>query len=245
MKKVAELIRADYQIIPALENGEINYDILEKRISMNKTRPPIIVLTAGTTMTEATDDVVRVIAMLKKLRISNYYIHVDAALSGLILPFVKHPPKFDFTSNIHSLSISGHKFIGTPIPCSVVLTRQISHGPFVEYANLNDTTIGGSRNGTTVLFLWYAIQRLGKVKLKQWVQGCLKKTAYALKIFRKLGIPAWSNPNATTLVFPRPNEKIVKRWQLLVQNKLAHFVIKASTTKKFIDKIAHEIKKSK
>jgi histidine decarboxylase len=243
IKKIAELLRLEHEVIPVQKNGEIEYSVLEKLVKMYQSRPMIINLTVGTTMTEAHDNVERVINLFEKFNISKYHIHVDAALSGLILPFVKEPSKFDFASNIHSLVVSGHKFLGAPMPCGIALTRQTTRDIFVEYAQLNDSTISGSRNGTTALFLWYAINRLGKSGLKKRVQQCLRNTQYALKIFNQVNIPAWVNPDATTVVFPRPSENITKKWQLLVENDLAHIVIKVSTGKEFIHALVADLKK--
>jgi len=39
----------------------------------------------------------------------------------MILPFVPHPQPWDFRAGIDSISISGHKMIGAPLPCGVVL----------------------------------------------------------------------------------------------------------------------------
>ena len=66
------------------------------------------------------------------------------------IPFVKKAPMVTFRKPIGSVSVSGHKFIGAPVPCGVVITRQkyisaLSHN--VEYLNSRDATIMGSRNG--------------------------------------------------------------------------------------------------
>ena len=57
-----------------------------------------------------------------------YYIHVDGALFGLMLPFINaidtKAPIISFKKNIDSISVSGHKFIGAPVPCGVVVTRK-------------------------------------------------------------------------------------------------------------------------
>ena len=40
------------------------------------------------------------------------------------IPFVKRAPLVTFRKPIGSVSVSGHKFIGAPVPCGVVITRQ-------------------------------------------------------------------------------------------------------------------------
>ena len=47
--------------------------------------------------------------ILADLGVSNYYIHADAALSGMILPFVDEPQPYGFDAGIDSDAVSGHK----------------------------------------------------------------------------------------------------------------------------------------
>ena len=68
----------------------------------------------------------------------------------LQIPFVKRAPMVTFKKPIGSVSVSGHKFIGAPVPCGVVITRQKYISALannVEYLNSRDATIMGSRNG--------------------------------------------------------------------------------------------------
>ena len=74
-------------------------------------------------MKGAVDDVSRVRAILDDLAVTNYYIHADAALSGMILPFVDEPQPYGFDAGFDSVAISGHKMIGSPLPCGIALTR--------------------------------------------------------------------------------------------------------------------------
>jgi hypothetical protein len=41
----------------------------------------------------------------------------------LQIPFVKRAPMVTFKKPIGSISVSGHKFVGSPVPCGVVMTR--------------------------------------------------------------------------------------------------------------------------
>ena len=41
----------------------------------------------------------------------------------LQIPFVKAAPMVTFRKPIGSVSVSGHKFVGAPVPCGVVITR--------------------------------------------------------------------------------------------------------------------------
>src|SRR5690606_12822693 len=104
------------------------------------------------------------------------YVHVDAALSGMILPFVDEPSNWNFEAGADSISTSGHKMIGSPLPCGMAIARKRNVDRIarsVEYVGVLDTTLTGSRNAFTPLVLWYAMKRLGLAGMKQTVQDCL------------------------------------------------------------------------
>ena len=74
----------------------------------------------------------------------HFYIHCDGALFGLMIPFVKSAPMVTFRKPIGSVSVSGHKFVGAPVPCGVVITRKrfaMALSSDVEYLNSRDATI--------------------------------------------------------------------------------------------------------
>ena len=51
-----------------------------------------------------------------------------------------------FKKPIGSVSVSGHKFVGAPVPCGVVMTRMryvMALSSDVEYLNSRDATIMG------------------------------------------------------------------------------------------------------
>ena len=78
-------------MIKSLDTGEIDYDDLRETIRINRDLPVIFIANIGTTMKGAVDDVSKVREILDDLAVTNFYIHADAALSGMILPFVDEP----------------------------------------------------------------------------------------------------------------------------------------------------------
>ena len=121
--KIMRVLKARNIMIKSLDNGEIDYDDLHESIRINRDVPVIFMANIGTTMKGAVDDVGKVRDILDDLAITNYYIHADAALSGMILPFVDDPQPFGFDAGFDSVAVSGHKMIGSPMPCGVALTR--------------------------------------------------------------------------------------------------------------------------
>ena len=74
--------------------------------------------------------------------------------------------RITFKKPIGSVTVSGHKFLGCPIPCGIAITR-------LEYINAlsknveiiasRDATITGSRCGHAPIFLWYALKKRGLI----------------------------------------------------------------------------------
>jgi len=230
--------------IRAQPNGELDYDDLEATIRIHRQIPPIIMANIGTTMKEAVDDVTRIRALLHDLAIPRSYIHCDAALDGMILPFVEGAPAWDFQAGTDSLAISGHKFIGSPVPCGIVLAKKQNVDRIarsIEYVGTLDTTVTGSRNGITPLFLWYAIETHGRDGFARIVHQCLETAQYAVDRFQSLGIDAWRNPFAVTVVFPRPPRAILDRWQIAVKDDHAHIICMPHVTRQLIDVLTDDI----
>jgi len=244
VSKNLRVLNMKHITIKSQPNGEIDYEDLAETIRIHRDVPPIIFANIGTTMTEAVDDVMRIRDMLRELAIPESYIHCDAALSGMTLPFMEGAPVYDFRAGIDSISISGHKFIGSPIPCGIVLARKrhverIARS--VEYVGTLDTTLSGSRNGITPLFLWYAIRRSGRQGFRRQVAECVRKAEYAIEKFRQIGVEAWRNPFAITVVFPRPPESVLAKWQIAVHGDRAHIITLQSVKTEQIDELVADI----
>ena len=238
ISKIARLLNLPTSIVESLPNGEIDYNDLEKKVLLNKNRPVILNLNLGTTMREAIDNVDRVVSILKKNNILDYHIHCDAALFGMILPFIKGAPKADFQQPIGSLAISGHKFIGTHIPCGIALTRRHIikkiEAP-IEYIGTYDTTITGCRNGHTPIFLWYAIKTRGLKEFAKEANQCVDNARYLAEKLKQINWPYYLNDYSNTVLLKKPPNKIIKKWQLAISCEWAHIVVMQPVTKNIID----------
>ncbi len=241
--KIMRVLKARNIMIKSLDNGEIDYDDLHETIRINRDSPVIFMANIGTTMKGAVDDVGKVRDILDDLAVSNYYIHADAALSGMILPFVEDPQPFGFDAGFDSVAVSGHKMVGSPMPCGVALTRSeyVSRiARSIEYVGVLDTTLTGSRNAITPLMLWYAFQQKGMEGFRQIVRECLDVAEYAVTRFNDSGIPAWRNRNSVTVVFPRPSYEVVRKWQLAPYEDIAHLITMPHVTRETIDRVVDD-----
>ena len=114
--KLLRLLNIRNVMIRSQPNGEMDYQDLRETVQRNPDTPPIIVANIGTTMKGAVDDLGIIRDVMDGLKVQDFYVHADAALSGMILPFVDDPQPHGFDAGIDSISISGHKLIGSPCP---------------------------------------------------------------------------------------------------------------------------------
>lgn len=242
--KIVRVLGARSIMIRGRADGEIDYDDLYETLKLRRDIPPIIMANIGTTMHGAVDSLQTIRAMLNDLAITRFYIHADAALSGMILPWVDDPQPFGFDAGVDSVAVSGHKFIGSPIPCGVVLAlrRNVDRvARSVEYVGCMDTTIAGSRNALNPLILWSAIQRWGEEGLRRRARRSLETAEYAVQRFRQKGIGAWRHRNSVTVVFPNPGQRVINRWQMAPQRDIAHIITLPHVRKGHVDLIVDEV----
>jgi histidine decarboxylase len=245
--KAARMYRMEAVKVDTLLSGEINCDDFRKKLTDRKDKPAILNINVGTTVKGAVDDLDLVIQILKEVGYTEdrFYIHIDGALFGLMIPFVKRAPKVSFKKPIGSVSVSGHKFMGCPMPCGVQITRMkhinmLSRN--VEYLASRDATIMGSRNGHAPIFLWYTLNHKGYRGFQKEVQRCIRNAHYLTDCLREANFGVMLNELSSTVVFERPqSEALILKWQLACQGKIAHAVIMPSVTVEKLDAFVVEL----
>ena len=245
VRKNIHLLNIPSIVIKSQENGEMDYEDFENTVRMNRHKPVIVLATFGTTMKEAKDDIGRIKGILSNLAIQDHYIHCDAALAGSFGPFMQPRLPFDFMDGADSISISGHKFIGSPIPTGVLMAKRSNRDRIakgISYIGSFDTTITGSRNGHSPLFLWYALKQLGVEGLQQRYEHSLAIAEYCEAELQKIGINAWRNPNAITVVLPKTPKSIKDKWQLATEGAISHVICMPNVTKAQIDEFVSDLK---
>lgn len=246
--KAGRLLRLPMRVIESQPNGEINYTSLQEAIDNNPGKPAIVVATIGTTFTGAIDNVDKIAAIFKNSGRSDFYIHCDAALSGMMLPFMKGTgiPRISFEKPIGSVSVSGHKFIGAPYPCGIVVARK-EHveriQTAIEYIGALDSTIGGSRNGQAPLYLWYALKTRGHNKgFEKEVKRSLEMADYLCSQLDTINYPHDRNQFSNTVTFKEPAESVVRKWQLARVRGRAHIITVPHVTKQKIDAFIDDLR---
>ncbi|TVU32972.1 hypothetical protein EJB05_24740, partial [Eragrostis curvula] len=244
--KAARMYRMECVKVETLVSGQMDGADFAKRLFENRDRPAIINVNVGSTVKGAVDDLDLVIKTLEENGFQNrFYIHCDGALSGLMMPFVKQAPRISFKKPVGSISVSGHKFVGCPMPCGVLITR-VEHindlATNVEYIASRDATITGSRNGHAAIILWYTLNRKGYRGFQKDVEVCLRNANYLKDRLKDAGISTMLNELSSTVVFERPkDEEFVRRWQLACEGNISHIVVMPNVTIDQLDKFINEL----
>ncbi len=244
--KLIERLRMRAVRIRADAYGEIEYDDLRSQLGYRRDRAAVVVATVGTTMTEAVDDVTTIRRVLADLAIRDAYIHVDAALAGIPLALLDsgQRPGFDIADGADSIAVSGHKFIGSPFPCGILLTRRTLRERVacsVPYIGGVDSTVGGSRSGHAPLLLWYATHRYGVDGLRKRAEESRDLAGYAVARLNEIGVPAWRHPHAFTVVLPTPPRAVTERWALASADGISHVICMPGVSARQIDAFVQDL----
>jgi histidine decarboxylase len=165
---------------------------------------------------------------------TGFWFHVDGALGAAYMPFremafdqglvKERGPRFDFgLPFVHSISMSGHKWIGAPWPCGIYMTKreyQLLPPERVDYIGSLDTTFAGSRNGFSSLLLWDYLARYSYEQQIEKLVASERISSYAeaklKELGDKLGEDLWveRSPLALTVRFKRASEDMIFKYSL-------------------------------
>ena len=246
--KIAKLLRLPYRLVPSRSDGTLNPEALTNTLVALGGQPFIINLTVGTTFHGAIEYPQLVLELLEKLHLNEFHIHVDAALYGPMHCWIPEAPLFDFRLPIHTLSFSGHKFLGAPIPCGIVLgfrNRVVPFGGSAEYVNSMDTTLSSSRDGLSSILLWLVIQQIGAKGLTELANESLDAAFLLALRLEELGISAYCHEHSCIVVFPKPNKFLQKRWHLATLGDFAHIVTVPGVTTEMTEQFIEEFLESR
>lgn len=244
--KALDLQQMPYVEIATQPGDEMDYVDLARAVARFQTRPAIVVATAGTTMTEAVDDIRKVIATLDRAGVTARFIHVDAALSGIPLALLdpSQRPGFDFADGAHCVALSGHKFVGAVMPCGVVVTSarlREQMGGEGRYTGCPDVTISGSRPGLAPVLLWDRIQSEGTEGMRRRAEAGRELARYAQMALRAVPWPASRHEHALTVYFPSPPDVVHKRWPLATHDGISHLICMPGVTQHSVDALVSDL----
>ncbi|MEU8075898.1 pyridoxal-dependent decarboxylase [Catellatospora citrea] len=240
--ELAEKLMMPLVVIGVDDGGRIDVADLAGELARRRDRAAVIVAVAGTTMTEAVDDVPAIVAACDRLSITRRRVHVDAALSGLPLALVPVDgvPRADLgVPGVSSVVVSGHKFLSTLEPCGVLIYGQppmAAAAGRVSYTGTASVTMAGSRSGHTTLKLYKALAGLGTEAHRARVRHCRDTAAYACERLRRIGVDARRHPHAFTVYFPPPPPELTQRWVVPADDRCAHLICMPQVTRSDVDR---------
>lgn len=233
--KAAKMYKIPYEKVKSNDDGSMDLtNFIECLKKYPSNTPAILNVNIGTTLKGSIDDVDTILEILKA-RETPFYVHCDGALSGIIAM-----PQLTFQKQIHSISVSGHKFLGCPFPCGVIITRKelmTKVGNDIDYISSRDTTIMGSRNGHSPIFMWYLLTKKKKEGLMMDYAICVENAKYLQENLKDNVILR----NGVTVVLKKPIcQTFIKHWQLACSDNLCHVVVMPNITKQILDKFIHD-----
>jgi histidine decarboxylase len=229
IKKSIMLLGMKSKQVPALPTGELNLAAFEQTIDPRL--PVIACLNVGTTMVGAIDDVNGACRLLEWMNVKSY-VHCDAALFGAMVPFVAGIPSWH--PMVDSTSISGHKFIGCPVPCGIAICKKEHRDGVmndVEYIGGYDCTIAGSRDGLSPIILWSAVKKYGLDGFLELVLECFFNRNYLMFLLKQIGVECWANKYSNIVIIPNVRKELIEKWQLATQKSISHVIVMPHVTR--------------
>jgi histidine decarboxylase len=249
--KGARLLRLPLVTVATDATGRMDLSDFRHALEARRHRPALVVATAGTTMTEAVDDVGSIVAICERLGVRQRRVHVDAALSGLPLALLpeEQRPRFDFVSGATSMAVSGHKFLGTLMPCGVLVyagtPSSRSGASDIAYTGTADSTIVSSRSGHTPLLLWWALITLGVDGLRRRAEASRELARYTYERLCEQGWPARLNPHAFTVALAPPPAPVLEKWVLASDGDVAHIICMPGIERDQIDEFLSDLREAR
>ncbi|WP_343706273.1 glutamate decarboxylase [Flavobacterium sp.] len=147
---------------------------------------------AGNTYTGDIDPIEELNSKISEINIKNNWdvgIHVDAAISGFVLPFLKSPkPQWDFRlSLVRSINLSGHKF-GLVYPGigwlifrdAFFLPKDLIFSSHYLVKPIETFTLNYSKGASMILAQYFSILEHGISGYKKIIKDC-SKTAQTIR----------------------------------------------------------------
>jgi tyrosine decarboxylase / aspartate 1-decarboxylase len=145
------------------------------------------------------------------------YLHVDAALGGLVLPFLKDlgysTPDFDFQcEGVQSITVDPHKMGMSTIPAGGILFRDNSYLECIKtetpyLTEDSQYTFVGTRSGSSVAAAWAVFASLGREGFIKTVKHCMTLTKQLSSGLEALGFKVLIRPTMNIVTFRTANTK--------------------------------------
>ncbi|NUS44283.1 MAG: histidine decarboxylase, partial [Mycobacteriaceae bacterium] len=223
------------------EQGRMDADALAAACARDAGHGAVLAATIGATMTGAIDDVEALVAAAR--RSGPVYVHADAALGGLIVPFTDAGSAWGFARpEVGSVAVSMHKALGMPTPCALALCRaELVHARVEgEYIGATDATLGCSRSGLAVALVWHALATAGREGLAANARRALEMAEHTGKRLADAGLNPVLAPDSVVVVFDRPADWVCRKYHLATEGDRAHVVTVGHVSEQVIDELCRD-----
>lgn len=239
------------KVIKSHFNGEMDIEDFARQIEEGERI--VIVVTAGTTMTSAYDPVAQCTALLEA-RKCEYYLHLDAALGGLVVPFIDKsilPSRDDYSFHnpaVSSTTISMHKVLGAPMPANVFIARQNVIECFKKMVNsipylsdVEDISIYCSRDGFRAALIYERLQSMTREKMTALVSTNVQQAQQLALALDSMGFEGtFSQPGGLAvaiplaslarLLTPQQQSMLQQKYHLAKSKQIMHLYIMGHVT---------------
>jgi aromatic-L-amino-acid decarboxylase len=178
-------------------------------------RPMAIVATLGTTSTTSIDPIAEIAQIAEEFGV---WLHVDAAYGGPAAALDELAPAFDGWERADSVVINPHKWLFTPIDCSILFSREperirAAFSLTPEYLRTREQGVGTNLMDYGValgrrfraLKLWFVLRWFGR-------EGLVRRIREHCRLARELADWVDDDPE-WRLMAPCPLATVVLRWQ--------------------------------
>lgn len=166
--KAAHYLGLKVVTVPVGEDFRVDISVMKKAITHDT------IILGGTAVTYPHGVVDPINSLGELAREHNLWLHVDACLGGLILPFVKRAgydiPSYGFdVPGVSSVSADIHKYAYTPKGISTVMYRDVSLRQYQFFAYTDwpggvyaTPALSGGRSGGVIAAAWAVFHYLGE-----------------------------------------------------------------------------------
>ncbi|MEU4804940.1 histidine decarboxylase [Actinosynnema sp. NPDC023587] len=247
LPKIGGLLRMPYVEVATADDGTMDTTALLRELVRHPGRAAVVTATIGTTGRGAVDDLPGIRRALAAAGVERSRVHCDAAFGGLLAEFGDEAIPWNLASGADSVALSGHKVIGAPMPCGVVLAPEAdvagirSAGVAV---GADDDTVTGSRDAVSPLLLWHRLHGLGREGVAELVRRCHRTAAHAQRELASIGRNPSRARGGTIVLFDAPAEEVCRRWHLACNERHAALVVMPHVTEQHVDRLCDELRKA-
>ncbi|MBN2734467.1 MAG: tyrosine decarboxylase MfnA [Methanomicrobiaceae archaeon] len=200
-EKACDILSIELRSVPSDDKFRMDEEKIEDYIDKDTV---CLVGVAGTTEYGVVDPISHLSDLASD---KDIFLHVDAAFGGLVLPFLKGSPDFDFKlPGVSSLSVDPHKMGMSTIPAGCLLVRDASVFKSTEvdtpYLTVKkECTLCGTRPGGSVAGAFAVLEYLGEDGMTEVVERCMKNNRKLILGMKELGYPVAADPSVNVASF--------------------------------------------